>query len=561
MMNFQRYRRNPVVDYPEREWPDKQIEKAPVWCSVDLRDGNQALIDPMVVEEKIEMFQYLLKLGFKEIEVGFPAASQIEFDFLRQLIERDLIPDDVYVQVLTQCREELIDRTFEAIEGCSRAIVHIYNSTSTLQRDVVFHMNREQIADIAIRATEMVKERAAKFPGKIVLEYSPESFTGTELDFALEVCTAVQRKWGATPENKIIINLPSTVEMTTPNVYADRIEWMNRHFEDRESIVLSIHPHNDRGTGVASAELALLAGAERVEGTLFGNGERTGNVDVLNIAYNMFSQGIDPELEIGHVNEIIEIYERCCKMPIHPRHPYAGKMVFTAFSGSHQDAINKGVSAMRERDSKIWQVPYLPIDPADIGREYEPIVRINSQSGKGGVAFVMDTYFGFKLPKAMHKEFANVIQAISEKQGEVSPEQIMASFRKEYLDQKEPVHFKRMHVEDLSSSAAASEFDTGVTVEYLLAGMPGQFTAVGNGPIDAVLRGLRQNFSLNIKILDYEEHALQSGSNSQAAAYIHMLDAESGRVTYGVGVSSNITRASVRAIFSAVNRLELIKGV
>lgn len=560
MMNYQKYRRNPVVDYPEREWPDKQIEKAPAWCSVDLRDGNQALIDPMVVEEKLEMFQYLIKLGFQEIEVGFPAASQIEFDFLRQLIDRKMIPEDVYVQVLTQCREELIDRTFEAIEGCPRAIVHIYNSTSTLQRDVVFHMERPEIIDIAVRGTEMVKERAAKFPGEIVLEYSPESFTGTELDFALEICTAVQKTWGATKENPIIINLPSTVEMTTPNVYADQIEWMNKHFENRESIILSIHPHNDRGTGVASSELALLAGAQRVEGTLFGNGERTGNVDVLNIAYNMFSQGIDPGLEIGHINEIIDVYERCCKIPIHPRHPYAGKLVFTAFSGSHQDAINKGVQAMKERGSEIWQVPYLPIDPSDIGREYEPIVRINSQSGKGGVAFIMDTYFGFKLPKAMHREFANVIQGISEKQGEVAPKQIMDTFRREYLDQKEPLHFKRLRVEDLSACAQAGEFDTRVTVDYQLAGIPREFTAVGNGPIDAVQRGLKETFGLNIKVLDYEEHALQSGSNSQAAAYIHMLDGESGRVTYGVGVSSNITRASVRAIFSAVNRLELVKG-
>jgi len=558
MVNFNRYQRNPVVDYPQREWPNRQIEKAPVWCSVDLRDGNQALIDPMIVEEKIELFQYLIKMGFKEIEVGFPAASQIEFDFLRQLIERKLIPDDVYVQVLTQCREELIDRTFEAIEGCSRAIVHIYNSTSTLQRDVVFHMERPQIIDIAVAGTKMVKERAANFPGEIILEYSPESFTGTELDFALEICTAVQKTWEPTKEQPIIINLPSTVEMTTPNVYADQIEWMNKHFEDRESIILSIHPHNDRGTGVGSAELALLAGADRVEGTLFGNGERTGNVDILNIAYNMFSQGIDPRLEISHINEIIEVYERCCKMPIHPRHPYAGKLVFTAFSGSHQDAINKGVQAMRERNSRIWQVPYLPIDPADIGREYEPIVRINSQSGKGGVAFIMDTYFGFKLPKAMHKEFAKVIQSISEVQGEVSPTQIMDCFKVEYLDRKEPLHFKRMHVEDLSHTNAG-EFDTGVTVEYQLnGGIMKSFKAVGNGPIDAVQRGLKETFGINIKVLDYEEHALQSGSNSQAAAYIHMLDGNSGHVTYGVGVSSNITRASVRAIFSAVNRLELV---
>jgi 2-isopropylmalate synthase len=403
----------------------------------------------------------------------------------------------------------------------------------------------------------MVKERAAKFPGKIILEYSPESFTGTELDFALDICTAVQETWGATKENPIIINLPSTVEMNTPNVYADQIEWMNKHFKDRESIILSIHPHNDRGTGVASAELAMLAGADRVEGTLFGNGERTGNVDILNIAYNMFSQGIDPELEIERVNDIIDVYERCVKMPIHPRHPYAGKMVFTAFSGSHQDAINKGVHAMKERGNEYWEVPYLPIDPSDIGREYEPIVRINSQSGKGGVAFIMDTYFGFKLPKGMHREFADVIQKISEAQGEVSPEQIMDKFREEYLDKKEPIHFRKLRVDDLSGDEGEKGFDTLVEVIYTDHGEQKSFTAKGNGPIDAVQRGLMETLGIRIKVLDYEEHALQSGANSQAAAYIHMLNADDGSVTYGVGVSSNITRASVRAIFSAINRLGL----
>ncbi len=553
-MRYQRYKRNPIVDYPERAWVNREIEKAPIWCSVDLRDGNQALIDPMVVNEKIEMFQFLVDLGFKEIEVGFPAASQIEFDFIRQLIERKLVPDDVILQVLTQCREELIERTFESIEGCKTAIVHIYNSTSTLQRDVVFNKDRQAIIDIAVEGTRTVKKRAADFPGKIILEYSPESFTGTELDFALEICTAVQREWGPTKEDPMIINLPSTVEMTTPNVFADRIEWMDKHFENRDTVILSVHPHNDRGTGVATAELSLLAGADRIEGTLFGNGERTGNVDILNIAYNMFSQGVDPGLQLGKVNEIIEIYERCCKIPVHPRHPYAGKLVFTAFSGSHQDAINKGVTAMRERNNEYWEVPYLPIDPADIGREYEPIVRINSQSGKGGVAFVMDTYFGFKLPKGMHKEFADVIQRISEQQGEVSPEQIMENFKASYLDRKEPIHFRKLKVDDLSEEVE-TEFDTKVYVTYTLYGAEKTFEAVGNGPIDAVKRGLQEVTGVRMKVLDYEEHALQSGSNSQAAAYIHLLNADDGSVTYGVGVSSNITRASVRAMFSAVNRL------
>lgn len=557
MLNYKRYEKVPVLDFPERTWPNKEITKAPVWCSVDLRDGNQALIDPMQVDEKIEFFNYLVKLGFKEIEIGFPSASQIEFDFLRQLVDRKLIPDDVWVQVLVQCREELVERTFESIEGIKNVIVHIYNSTSTLQRDVVFNKSREEIIDIAVEGTRMVKRRAAAFPGNIRLEYSPESFTGTEMDFALEICTAVQREWGATKENPIIINLPSTVETNTPNVYADEIEWMSTHFENRDSIILSVHPHNDRGTGVASCELALMAGAERVEGTLFGNGERTGNLDIMIVAYNMFSQGVNPELEIEHVNEAIEIYERCCKIPIHPRHPYAGKLVFTAFSGSHQDAINKGVQAMKERDSKIWRVPYLPIDPADIGREYEPIVRINSQSGKGGVAFIMDTYFGYKLPKAMHKEFAGVIQAMSEKQGEVSPEEINAKFREEYIERKEPLHFKKLKVDDLSEEEETS-FDTHVSVTYTDHGEEKVMEGVGNGPIDAVKRAIAENLNLDIKILDYSEHALQAGSNSKAAAYIHLLDVNTGNVTYGVGESSNITRASVRAIFSAINRLGLV---
>lgn len=553
-MNYSRYQRNPVMDYPERQWPDRQIEKAPIWCSVDLRDGNQALVEPMVVSEKLEMWNLLMKLGFRQVEVGFPAASQIEYDFLRRLIEEKRIPDDVVIQVLAQCREEQIDRTFEAIRGCRQAIVHIYNSTSVLQRDVVFHKSKEEILEIAVQGTKWVRERAEKFPGKIILEYSPESFTGTEPDYAVEVCNAVVDTWGPDPENPVIINLPSTVEMTTPNVYADEIEYCSRHLEHRDSIILSIHPHNDRGEGVAAAELAMLAGAQRVEGTLLGNGERTGNVDILTIAYNMFSQGIDPELHLENVNEIVDTCERLTKMKVDPRHPYAGKLVFTAFSGSHQDAINKGIQAMKERHSKIWQVPYLPIDPADIGRKYEPIVRINSQSGKGGVAFVMDTYFGFKLPKAMQREFADVIQSQSEKEGEVRPEEIMEDFRREYLDRKEPLHFRRLQVVDLSGDKE-TEFDTQVTLTYTDYGTERSFTAVGNGPLDAVRRGMYENTGSNIRILDYEEHALKAGSDSQAAAYIHLMDRDTGHSTYGVGVSSNITRASVRAIFSAMNRL------
>ncbi len=549
MLNYQKYKRVPVMDYPEREWPNKQIQKAPLWCSVDLRDGNQALIEPMVVEEKIEMFNLLVKLGFKEIEVGFPSASQIEFDFLRELVERNLIPDDVSIQVLVQCREHLIKRTFEALEGVKKAIVHIYNSTSTLQRDVVFHKSREEIKQIAIDGTKMVKEFVKDFPGDIVLEYSPESFTGTELDYALEVCTAVQDTWGPTKENPIIFNLPATVEMTTPNVYADQIEWMHKHFKNREAIILSIHPHNDRGTGVAATELALLAGADRVEGTLFGNGERTGNLDILTVAYNMFSQGINPELDLTNIVEIQEVYERCCKMEVPMRHPYAGKLVFTAFSGSHQDAINKGVQAMKERHQDWWEVPYLPIDPSDVGREYEPIVRINSQSGKGGVAFVMDSEFGFKLPKAMHKEFADVIQAIAEKQGEVAPSTIMEAFEEQYLNSNTPYGFQKAKAEDHGYR------DTKVELKFTYKGEVFNVAAVGNGPLNAVKIAIEDTTGADVSIVDYTQHSLGEGSKARAAAYICMRDEKTGKTTFGVGVSSNITRAGIRAVFSALNRL------
>lgn len=557
MLNYKKYKRVPVVKMENRQWPSKEIEKAPVWCSVDLRDGNQALIEPMVVEEKIEFFNMLVKLGFKEIEIGFPSASQIEYDFLRELVDRNLIPDDVVVQVLVQCREHLIQRTFESLQGIKKAIVHIYNSTSTLQRKVVFGMEKEEIKRIAIEGTRLVKKYAKDFPGEIILEYSPESFTGTELDYALEVCTAVQEEWQPTPDNKIIFNLPATVEMTTPNVYADQIEWMNKHFKNRENIILSVHPHNDRGTGIAATELALLAGADRVEGTLFGNGERTGNVDVLTLAYNMFSQGINPKLNLEHINDIIEVYERCCKMPVGMRHPYAGKLVFTAFSGSHQDAINKGMKAMLERDDGIWEVPYLPIDPSDVGREYEPIVRINSQSGKGGVAFVMDSYFGYKLPKGMHKEFADVIQKIAEVQGEVAPETIMEEFRKEYLtfktDREYPYTFTSCKMEDVDDDPCG---DTRADICFKYKGEEKHIIMTGNGPVDAVKKALHEVTGVNFKINDYSEHALGEGSCAKAAAYISVTNTDTDKTTYGVGQSTNITRASIRALFSALNRLE-----
>ena len=553
MLNYQRYKRVPVLSYNERQWPNKEIEKAPIWCSVDLRDGNQALLEPMVVEEKLEFFNLLVKLGFKEIEIGFPSASQLEYDFLRTLVDRNMIPDDVRVQVLCQCRQHLIDKTFEAIQGIKNVVFHIYNSTSTLQRDVVFHMDREAIKQIAIEGTQMVKEGAKNFDGNIWLEYSPESFTGTEMDFALEVCEAVKEVWQPTVERPIIFNLPATVEMNTPNVYADQIEWMSTHFTEREKIILSIHPHNDRGCGVAATELALLAGADRVEGTLFGNGERTGNVDLLNVAYNMFSQGINPELNIENVNEIIEVVERCNKMPVPPRHPYAGKLVFTAFSGSHQDAISKGMQALHERRSRIWEVPYLPIDPSDVGREYEPLVRINSQSGKGGVAFILDQYYGFKLPKEMHKEIADTIKKISEVQGEVSPEQIMETFRKMYIEAKEPLHFRKARITDISDEGG--EFDTRIAVTYTDHGVEKVVVGYGNGPIDAFKQALNDKGGFDTRLTMYQEHALTVGSVSQAASYIAIVDNKTGKAAYGVGISSNINRSSFRAIFSALNRL------
>ena len=557
MLNYKRYVKNPVLKYPQRQWPNKEIEKAPIWCSVDLRDGNQALIEPMNVEEKVEMFNLLLKLGFKEIEIGFPAASQIEYDFLRKLVAENMIPDDVKVQVLCQCRQELIDRTFEAIQGIKNVVFHIYNSTSTLQRDVVFNKERPEIIQIAIDGTRMVKEGMKNYDGNLQLEYSPESFTGTEMDFALEICTAVQEEWNHANDNPIIFNLPATVEMNTPNVYADQIEWMSTHFKERENVILSVHPHNDRGTGVAITELALLAGADRVEGTLLGNGERTGNVDILTVAYNMFSQGINPELDLENIKEIVEVYERCCKMSVDMRHPYAGKLVFTAFSGSHQDAINKGQQALKERGSEIWQVPYLPIDPADIGREYEPVVRINSQSGKGGVAFVMSTVYGYKLPKAMQREFADVIQKISEEEGgETKPARIMEAFKEEYLTCKEPFELVSFKENDCTASDSEDE-ESCVKLVFKYRGEEICSEASGNGPIDAVKLAIKQSMQgLDFKILDYDEHALSQGSGAKAAAYIQMQDNRTGNITFGVGVSGNITKASIRGIFSAMNRLE-----
>ena len=552
-MNYQKYKRFEPINFKERTWPDKVIEKAPTWVSVDLRDGNQALITPMKIEEKVEMFQLLVDMGFKEIEVGFPSSSQIEYDFLRILIEENLIPDDVTVQVLTQAREHLIRKTFESLKGLKRAIVHVYNSTSVLQRDVVFNKDKEEIKKIAVDGVKLVKELSKEFDGEVILEYSPESFTGTELEYAMEVCEAVMDEWGASKDKKVIINLPSTVEMTTPNVYADQIEWMSTHFKDRERVILSLHTHNDRGEGVAATELGIMAGADRVEGTLFGNGERTGNLDIVVVALNMFTQGIDPKLDLSNINNIKHVYEKVTKMQIPPRQPYAGQLVFTAFSGSHQDAINKGMHAMQERDNPIWEVPYLPIDPSDIGRQYEPIVRINSQSGKGGVAYVMESMYGFHLPKGLQVDFSKIIQDISEEEGEVSPERVYDTFIEQYVDIEEPYRFVKQRLIDISDEDSVYERRAEITIE--VNGEIKELTGLGNGPIDAVKNALNLLPGQYSHLLDYSEHALTSGSSSKAAAYVYLRAKGSAKQEYGVGIHPNITTATIKAIISAMNRL------
>ena len=548
MLNYKRYKRVPVVNFPERTWPNKEIEKAPVWCSVDLRDGNQALVEPMVVEEKVEMFNLLVKLGFKEIEVGFPAASQIEYDFLRTLVDRKLIPDDVEVQVLVQCREHLIKRTFEALKGIKKAIVHIYNSTSTLQRDVVFHKDMDEIKDIAIVGTKMVQRYAAECDTKIRLEYSPESFTGTELDFALDICTAVQETWGATKENPIIINLPSTVEMNTPNVYADQIEWMNTHFKNRESIILSVHPHNDRGEGVASTELALLAGADRVEGTLFGNGERTGNVDIVTLGMNMYSQGVDPGLDFSNMKKIRETYERLTRMQVYDRQPYSGDLVFTAFSGSHQDAIAKGMAWRDEKKCDKWTVPYLPIDPKDVGREYDSdVIRINSQSGKGGVNYILMHSHGINLPKAMREEVGYMVKDVSDKaHKELTPDWVYQIFSDHYINTKSIFHIDECHFKQVDGITAE------VTINH--AGESKVITSNGNGRLDAVSNAIKQYFNISYELSFYEEHSLTKGSSSKAVAYVGIIC--NGKTFWGVGIDPDIIRASIEALIVAVNKIE-----
>ena len=539
------------IDLPYRQWPSKVITKPPVWCAVDLRDGNQALIEPMDSDRKTRMFKLLCQMGFKEIEVGFPAASETDFDFVRELIEHKMIPDDVTIQVLTQSRPELIERTFEACRGAKRAIVHLYNSTSTLQRRVVFGMDYSGIIDIAVSGAKLVKQLADADPNtEWVFEYSPESFTGTELEFARDICAAVGDVYKPTPQNKMIINLPATVEMASANIYADQIEWCHRNFKYREAMILSLHPHNDRGTGVAAAELGYMAGADRIEGCLFGNGERTGNVDLVTLGLNMFTQGVDPEIDFSNINEIRQTVEYCNQLPVHPRHPYGGDLVFTAFSGSHQDAINKGFKALEAKNSKVWEVPYLPIDPADLGRSYEAIIRINSQSGKGGIAYILKTDYGIDMPRLLQVEFSKVIQQIADETGkEIQPALIWDTFRKEYLENRKPVDFVSHTTVPEPGHPDVRLLDAQLTFN----GQQRKISGRGNGPIAGYVDALGQSCGVGIRVRDYHQHATGAGSDAQAVSFIE-AETTDGRVLWGVGMDSNIVTASLKAVTSAANR-------
>jgi len=535
----------------DRQWPNAVITKPPIWCAVDLRDGNQALIEPMDSDRKTRMFKLLVQMGFKEIEVGFPAASETDFEFVRELIEKKMIPDDVTIQVLTQSRPELIERTFEACRGAKRAIVHLYNSTSTLQRRVVFGLDYSGIIDIAVSGAKLVKQLADADPKtEWVFEYSPESFTGTELEFARDICAAVGDVYKPTPEKKMIINLPATVEMASANIYADQIEWCHRNFKYRDSMILSLHPHNDRGTGVAAAELGYMAGADRIEGCLFGNGERTGNVDLVTLGLNMFTQGVDPEIDFSNINEIRQTVEYCNQLPVHPRHPYGGDLVFTAFSGSHQDAINKGFKALEASNSKIWEVPYLPIDPADLGRSYEAIIRINSQSGKGGIAYILKNDYGIDMPRLLQVEFSKVIQQIADETGkEIQPALIWDTFRKEYLENAAPVAFISHTTVPEPGHPDVRLLDAKVTFN----GKEQTVSGRGNGPIAGYVDALARNCGVRIKVRDYHQHAAGAGSDATAVSYIEAETAD-GRVLWGVGMDANIVTASLKAVSCAANR-------
>ena len=554
--SFHKYIPFQPVPLPDRTWPEKVITKAPVWCSVDLRDGNQALIDPMNLEEKLRFFQTLVDIGFKEIEIGFPSSSETEYEICRTLIDRNLIPDDVTIQVLVQARPHLIKKTFEAIQGAKNVIVHFYNSTSTLQRKVVFKTDMQGVIDIAVNGAKLIKEltdeEVARTGMNIRYEYSPESFSGTEMDNAVAICEAVMDVLKPTPDNKLILNLPNTVEMSTPNHHADQIEYFCRHIKNRDSVIVSLHPHNDRGTATAATELGLLAGAERVEGTLFGNGERTGNADIMNVAMNLYSQGVDPELDFSNIREIREIYEKCTRMKVHDRHPYAGNLVFTAFSGSHQDAIKKGVDYMREHDTQYWEVPYLPIDPADVGRKYEPIIRINSQSGKGGAAFIMQQSFGYELPKAMHPEFGAMVKAACDEAGrELLPNEIFDIFRAHYLDVKYPYNLKKykLYEENDVDGETVVHFEGNLRFRH----EDHQISAAGKGPIDAFFKALRTVGIHDYKFVTYREHAVSEGADSKAISYIQ-LTAPNGKTVFGVGMDGNISLASIKGIICAINR-------
>jgi 2-isopropylmalate synthase len=552
-MPFEKYKPFRPLVLPDRTWADRDLTAAPLWCSVDLRDGNQALIDPMDPARKLEFFEVLVGMGFKEIEVGFPAASQPDFEFIRQIIEEGRVPDDVAIQVLVQCRPELIDRTFEAIAGAANAIVHFYNSTSTLQRRVVFGLDRQGIVDIATSAAALVKKREASVPGTLVrYEYSPESFTGTEPDFAVEIVEAVMDVIEPSPAQPLIVNLPNTVEMYGPNIYADVIEWFGRNVANRDSMILSVHPHNDRGTAVAAAELAQLAGAERVEGTLFGNGERTGNVDVVNLAMNLFSQGVNPGLDISDIDALKHVAEHCNRLPVHPRHPYAGDLVYTAFSGSHQDAIKKGMGAL-PGDYDLWEVPYLPIDPKHVGRSYEAIIRVNSQSGKGGVAYLMDAEHGLDLPRQLQVEFSRTVQAVTESSGtEIKPAELWDVFERTYLP--DDAGIRLISSEVTSTTSGGGETVTRVAAQVLVDGRHETLSGTGNGPLTALIDGLRPVLGFDVVIRAYSQHALTAGSDASAVAYVEVVDLTGGS-KWGVGMDSSALDASLRAVISAANRV------
>ena len=552
-MNIQKYRAYPVIDLPDRSWPNKVINTAPVWCSVDLRDGNQALIEPMDSARKMRMFKTLVAMGFKEIEVGFPSASETDFNFLRELIDGGHVPEDVTIQVLTQAREHLIDRTIESLAGAPQAILHLYNSTSTLQRRVVFNADEDGVKAIAVDGAKMVADRIGKLGSDtdLRLEYSPESFTGTELGYALDVCEAVMDVWQPTPENKTIINLPATVEMSTPNIYADQIEWMHRNFSRRESMILSLHPHNDRGCGVAATELGLMAGADRVEGTLFGNGERTGNVDIITLGLNMFTQGVDPMLDISDIKSLADTAEFCNQLPVHQRHPYAGLLVHTAFSGSHQDAIRKGMDAMRQSNQTLWEVPYLPIDPADIGCTYEAIIRVNSQSGKAGSAWLLETEHHVRLPRAMEVEFSQLVQKEADSSGrEMTADIIWSLYAAEYLNITAP--YELVSFENaLASRRAETE---RVNAKVCFNGEVHEISGTGNGPISAMVTALRNHFGLQFKLADFGQNTRSSTSKAEAAAYVELKNSD-GKSVFGAGIDTSITKAPILALMSAINRL------